>query len=211
MLRVTGRTKKPVTPKGRHAQRHPDPRDEASSEKPVRLLRRARALSRSQSTTGGRAGGGSSTGSHGKSKSCCRWARIRTLALKAASATSEIRARAPASRRGCGPEARHVKCGEGEPLGGLSSTASKPSRANGTRRSILAKLAPAMRARTLIRLEQDVFPWLGGLPVGEIKAPQLLQDHAPDRSARRHRDGSSCVAGMRSGIPVCDRDRPSGT
>jgi integrase len=28
---------------------------------------------------------------------------------------------------------------------------------------------------TLIRLEQDVFPWLGGLPVGEIKAPQLLQ------------------------------------
>lgn len=30
-------------------------------------------------------------------------------------------------------------------------------------------------ARTLIRLEQDVFPWLGGLPVGDIKAPQLLQ------------------------------------
>ena len=29
--------------------------------------------------------------------------------------------------------------------------------------------------RTLIRLEQDVFPWLGGLPVGEIKVPQPLQ------------------------------------
>jgi integrase len=30
-------------------------------------------------------------------------------------------------------------------------------------------------ARTLIRLEQDVFPWLGGLPIGDIKPPQLLQ------------------------------------
>lgn len=30
-------------------------------------------------------------------------------------------------------------------------------------------------SRTLIRLEQDVFPELGGLPIGEIKPPQLLQ------------------------------------
>ena len=30
-------------------------------------------------------------------------------------------------------------------------------------------------ARTLIRLEQDVFPRLGRVPVGEIKAPQLLE------------------------------------
>lgn len=39
----------------------------------------------------------------------------------------------------------------------------------------LGQVSAGHAARTRIRLEQDVFPWLGGLPVGEIKAPQLLQ------------------------------------
>ena len=39
----------------------------------------------------------------------------------------------------------------------------------------LVQVSAGHAARTLIRLEQDVFPWLGGLPVSEIKAPQLLQ------------------------------------
>ena len=39
----------------------------------------------------------------------------------------------------------------------------------------LGQVSAGHAARTLIRLEQDVFPWLGGLPVGEIRAPQLLQ------------------------------------
>ena len=39
----------------------------------------------------------------------------------------------------------------------------------------LGPVSAGRAARTLIRIEQDVFPWLGGLPVGEIKAPQLLQ------------------------------------
>jgi Arm DNA-binding domain len=39
----------------------------------------------------------------------------------------------------------------------------------------LGQVSVGHAARTLIRLEQDVFPWLGGLRVGEIKAPQLLQ------------------------------------
>lgn len=39
----------------------------------------------------------------------------------------------------------------------------------------LAQVSPGHAARTLIRLEQDVFPWLGGLPIGEIKPQQLLQ------------------------------------
>ena len=39
----------------------------------------------------------------------------------------------------------------------------------------LAQVSAGHAARTLIRLEQDVFPWLGGLPIGEIKAPRLLQ------------------------------------
>lgn len=29
-------------------------------------------------------------------------------------------------------------------------------------------------SRTLIRLEQDVFPWVGGTPIAEVTAPQLL-------------------------------------
>lgn len=39
----------------------------------------------------------------------------------------------------------------------------------------LGRVSAGHAARTLIRFEQDVFPWLGGLSVGEIKAPQLLQ------------------------------------
>ena len=39
----------------------------------------------------------------------------------------------------------------------------------------VAQVSAGHAARTLIRLEQDVFPWLGRLPVGEITAPQLLQ------------------------------------
>jgi len=39
----------------------------------------------------------------------------------------------------------------------------------------VAQVSAGHGARTLIRLEQDVFPWLGGLPVCDIKPPQLLQ------------------------------------
>ena len=39
----------------------------------------------------------------------------------------------------------------------------------------VAQVSSGHAARTLIRLEQDVFPWLGRLPISEIKAPQLLQ------------------------------------
>ena len=38
-----------------------------------------------------------------------------------------------------------------------------------------AQVSPGHAGRTLIRLEQDIFPWLGRLPIGEIKAPQLLE------------------------------------
>ena len=37
-----------------------------------------------------------------------------------------------------------------------------------------AQVSAGHAACTLIRREQDVFPWLGGLPIGEIKPPQLL-------------------------------------
>lgn len=39
----------------------------------------------------------------------------------------------------------------------------------------VAKVSAGHAARTLIRLEKDVFPWLGGQTISEIKAPQLLQ------------------------------------
>lgn len=48
--------------------------------------------------------------------------------------------------------------------------------ARGRRAAIhISQVSAGHAARPLIRLEQDVFPWLGGLLVGEIKAPQLLQ------------------------------------
>lgn len=39
----------------------------------------------------------------------------------------------------------------------------------------VAQVSSGHATRMLIRLEQDAFPWLGRLPIGEIKAPQLLQ------------------------------------
>jgi hypothetical protein len=38
-----------------------------------------------------------------------------------------------------------------------------------------AKVSPAHSSRTRIRLEQDIFPWLGRLPIVEIEAPELLE------------------------------------
>ena len=38
-----------------------------------------------------------------------------------------------------------------------------------------AQVSAGHAARTLTRLEQDVFPWLGASPIAEIKPPQLLQ------------------------------------
>lgn len=37
------------------------------------------------------------------------------------------------------------------------------------------KVSQAHAARTLVRLEQDVFPWLGALPVSSITPPKLLE------------------------------------
>ncbi len=37
------------------------------------------------------------------------------------------------------------------------------------------KVSPGHSARTLIRLEQDVFPWIGRTPITALEAPALLQ------------------------------------
>lgn len=60
----------------------------------------------------------------------------------------------------------------------------------------LGQVSGGDAARTLIRLEQDVFPWLGGLPAGEIKAPQLLQEmrrnEARGAIETAHRTSQAC-------------------
>jgi hypothetical protein len=42
-----------------------------------------------------------------------------------------------------------------------------------------AKVSVGHAERTRIRLEQDVFPWLGQRPIDEIRAPELLHSCAP--------------------------------
>lgn len=43
------------------------------------------------------------------------------------------------------------------------------------KRKLAAVRSPGHAARVLRRFEVDVFPWLGSRPVGEIKAPELLE------------------------------------
>ena len=69
----------------------------------------------------------------------------------------------------------------------IARKAEKTSRAAASSRSFEAiarewhaavhvhKVSPGHSARTLIRLEQDVFPWIGSLPVSGVKAQALLQ------------------------------------
>lgn len=63
----------------------------------------------------------------------------------------------------------------------------------------MAKVSPGHAARTLIRLEQMVFPWLGREPIAEITAPQLLdvvrkvQARGAIETAHRVKDACSQV------------------
>lgn len=49
-----------------------------------------------------------------------------------------------------------------------------------------AKVEPAQYKKSLARLEKDVFPWLGGRPIAEIKASEVLavMKRVDDRGAR---------------------------
>lgn len=75
-----------------------------------------------------------------------------------------------------------------------------------------AKVSAGHADRTRIRLEQDVFPWLGRRPIGEIKAPELLQclRRVEGRGAieTAHRIRQACGQVFRFGIAsgVCERD-----
>ena len=76
----------------------------------------------------------------------------------------------------------------------------------------LAKVSAGHAARTLVRLEQDVFPWIGKTPIGEVTAPLLLGvlRRVEKRGAieTTHRVKDSCGQVFRYGIAcgLCERD-----
>lgn len=75
-----------------------------------------------------------------------------------------------------------------------------------------AKVSDGHADRTRIRLEQDVFPWLGKLPVGDIKPPALLEClrrvEARGAIETAHRIRQACGQVFRYGIAsgLCERD-----
>lgn len=74
------------------------------------------------------------------------------------------------------------------------------------------KVSAGHAERTRIRLEQMVFPWLGGKPIGEIEAPELLQClrrvEARGAIETAHRVKHACGQVFRYGIAAghCKRD-----
>jgi integrase len=75
-----------------------------------------------------------------------------------------------------------------------------------------AKVSAGHADRTRIRLEQDVFPWLGRRAIGEIKAPELLQClrqvEARGAIETAHRIRQACGQVFRFGVASgnCERD-----
>jgi hypothetical protein len=62
-------------------------------------------------------------------------------------------------------------------------------------------------ARIIARLERDVFPRIGRLPVASITPPFRSGCRAPDRDPRRPGDGTPGAGQHRPGHAVCHRDR----
>jgi integrase len=75
-----------------------------------------------------------------------------------------------------------------------------------------AKVSPGHAARTLIRFEKEVFPWVGRAPIGSLTAPDLLavlrriESRGTFETAHRVKD--ACGQVFRYGIAagMCDRD-----
>lgn len=76
----------------------------------------------------------------------------------------------------------------------------------------IAKVSPGHAERTLTRLTQDVFPWLGSMPIASISAPKLLETlrRVEKRGAieTAHRIKQACGQIFRYGIAIgaCERD-----
>lgn len=74
------------------------------------------------------------------------------------------------------------------------------------------KVSAGHAVRTKTRLEQNIFPWLGAKPIGEIEAPELLQAlrrvEARGAVETAHRIKDSCAQVFRYGIAcgLCQRN-----
>jgi integrase len=75
-----------------------------------------------------------------------------------------------------------------------------------------AKVSLSHAERTFVRLEQDVFPWVGALPIAEVTAPKLLEVlrrvEARGAIETAHRIRQACGQVFRYGIAIgkCERD-----
>ena len=73
------------------------------------------------------------------------------------------------------------------------------------------KVSAGHAERTRIRLEQDVFPWLGRRPIGEIEAPELLaclrRVEARGAIETAHRIKDACGQVFRFGVAIGDCTR----
>lgn len=75
-----------------------------------------------------------------------------------------------------------------------------------------AKVSAGHSARTLIRFEQDVFPWVGSVPISELSGPRLLEviRRVEKRGAieTAHRVKDACGQVFRYGVASgrCERD-----
>jgi integrase len=75
-----------------------------------------------------------------------------------------------------------------------------------------ARVSAGHAARTLIRFEQDVFPWIGRLPISSLTAPVLLEVirrvEARGAIETAHRIKDACSQVFRYGIAcgMCERD-----
>jgi hypothetical protein len=65
-------------------------------------------------------------------------------------------------------------------------------------------LSPRYAERWIERMEKDLFPWIGGLPLQDITAPLLLHT-ASNRESRRARDRSHVAADGRPGVSLRHR------
>ena len=69
-----------------------------------------------------------------------------------------------------------------------------------------AKVSDGHAERTRLRLEQNIFPWLGRRPIGDIEAPELLQYlrkvEARGAIETAHRIKDACAQVFRYGVAV---------
>ncbi len=76
----------------------------------------------------------------------------------------------------------------------------------------IPKVSEGHAARTLLRLEQDVFPWIGAMPIADVTAPKLLETlrrvEARGAIETAHRVKFACGQVFRYGIHTerCERD-----